>query len=679
MSEPVAAAPQSASQASADLPPALSRWSAQLTLLQPELRPVIGDAAQALASALLPRLRKHGRVQTEPDGFAGIHRRGSPEHLLLTEWALAQEIPLEFLRRAAMSEQFYLQRALRDEPEQHCFTVLLDCGPAMLGSPRLVQLTALILLEQFTVAQSTTSAKPTRPPNVTMRFGCLQSPHEPLVQGFGMAQVRRWIEMRSTEPVTVAHISTWQGVLSRTSYDSENQVTEQLASQQRGSQKRSAKVQRFETVYIVRGSATPSRLFEENDDFDIKASWGRDTQLIDLCVDESLLEARALDIVIRSMQAKPVVRSEVSLTLPSDEEIVTMLRRPLAPRSREARAGAKHVVSDTAARSLNPNVQILIHAGVNRVVVRQASGAVFEYALSKDGLTNEPQRLDKAGETVVAVAYSFTGETQVIVTADMPDIHDPPAEVLSYRNGQQVSAQSFKQLEVRLFNDGTSPVWCDFYSHKKAGFLIDTASACWSLHDQVHWGAKLMFKGHQTIDELIERQRRLQQKVSNGLLTESFVRAPRSRRVNSLHYQLPLLKDDGEPNHSMLGFFYRRNMQEFSIREVFSTVGILGNRGVWYGTHTEGSVVLGLCYLDDDGDLIDRLETPKQAGVVVYALHERRPQVIALRNNRKPLVLADASTLNAVCAIAWEATSNTLVWVEPSEQVHVKRIYDPIR
>ena len=46
-----------------------------------------------------------------PDGFDGITDRGHPDRLLMSQWLLAQEVPLEFARRAAEGELLYLAPA----------------------------------------------------------------------------------------------------------------------------------------------------------------------------------------------------------------------------------------------------------------------------------------------------------------------------------------------------------------------------------------------------------------------------------------------------------------------------------------------------------------------------------------------------------------------------------------
>src|SRR5688500_7739745 len=92
------------------LPPGLEPWGEALGALQPEF-----------VSGLLPMLhgvddlihrRDAGQGDSGPlDGYAGIANRGTPERILISEWLLADEAPMEFLRRASEHELMYLAPA----------------------------------------------------------------------------------------------------------------------------------------------------------------------------------------------------------------------------------------------------------------------------------------------------------------------------------------------------------------------------------------------------------------------------------------------------------------------------------------------------------------------------------------------------------------------------------------
>lgn len=132
---------------------------ARLTRLPPGLRPwgpellKLGVAARRVLGPWLPRIARclqlDGRAVADPlgevDGYDGIAWRGPIERLVLTEWALAEVAPDEFIRRAAMREQAFL-RIHRAEPcRSDRLVVIFDLGPASAGAPRLGFLALLVL------------------------------------------------------------------------------------------------------------------------------------------------------------------------------------------------------------------------------------------------------------------------------------------------------------------------------------------------------------------------------------------------------------------------------------------------------------------------------------------------------------------------------------------------------
>ena len=129
-----------------ELPRALQPWAQELELFPSE-------TASALAP-LLPRLdRLVGPLRAspkwgrgEPDGFDGLSRRGIYDRLLVSEWLLADEAPLEFARRAATGEHAFLKLAQREPQSAPLSLAVFDAGPNQLGAPRLLHLAALVVL-----------------------------------------------------------------------------------------------------------------------------------------------------------------------------------------------------------------------------------------------------------------------------------------------------------------------------------------------------------------------------------------------------------------------------------------------------------------------------------------------------------------------------------------------------
>lgn len=127
-------------------PRALAPWQAALDLFDAEIAGALGPLLPALSLALGPMRASRPEGGGDPDGFSGVARRGSYERLLLTEWLLADEAPLEFARRAAAGEHAFLQIARRAPTRAMTSVALFDAGPDALGDPRVAHLALLLVL-----------------------------------------------------------------------------------------------------------------------------------------------------------------------------------------------------------------------------------------------------------------------------------------------------------------------------------------------------------------------------------------------------------------------------------------------------------------------------------------------------------------------------------------------------
>ncbi len=108
-------------------------------------------------AALLPMLRKLDasigalcghQLAGEPEfvGLEDLRRRGSYQRLLLTEWIYADEVPDEFLRRAAQGEHLFLEPSYRQPKAAQPVYAIFDCGPGQLGAARLIHIVLWIVL-----------------------------------------------------------------------------------------------------------------------------------------------------------------------------------------------------------------------------------------------------------------------------------------------------------------------------------------------------------------------------------------------------------------------------------------------------------------------------------------------------------------------------------------------------
>ncbi|WP_457445801.1 hypothetical protein [Roseateles sp. P5_E4] len=134
-----------------ELPAPLQPWRPWLGWFEPLLADALGQLVRRLAELAGPASANTGRVATEPDGLGDLRLRGTYERLLTSEWLLADEIPDEFLRRAAAAEHLFLAPQLRAIPSERIVVAIFDAGPRQLGAPRLAQLAAWVLLARRAV------------------------------------------------------------------------------------------------------------------------------------------------------------------------------------------------------------------------------------------------------------------------------------------------------------------------------------------------------------------------------------------------------------------------------------------------------------------------------------------------------------------------------------------------
>ena len=127
------------------LPKRLRAWHVLLSLFSEEIAKELGEIILRLSVAIGPI--KHGvlKGKEDPDGFEGLTSKGDIHHLIPSEWLLADEIPHEFDRRAAMGEQLFFKKNQIEHKKGLVSVLLFDSGPMQLGSPKIAHLALLIL------------------------------------------------------------------------------------------------------------------------------------------------------------------------------------------------------------------------------------------------------------------------------------------------------------------------------------------------------------------------------------------------------------------------------------------------------------------------------------------------------------------------------------------------------
>jgi hypothetical protein len=130
------------------LPPALQNWTPWLSWFDTELAELLGDLVLRMAALIGPTYAARRVGGEEPDGLGDIRTRGSYERLISTEWALAEDVPEEFLRRAASFEHLFFTPRLQTPVSERSIVAIFDTGPLQLGAAKLVHVAAWILLSR---------------------------------------------------------------------------------------------------------------------------------------------------------------------------------------------------------------------------------------------------------------------------------------------------------------------------------------------------------------------------------------------------------------------------------------------------------------------------------------------------------------------------------------------------
>lgn len=188
------------------LNPTLRSWASLLSFLEGDLAAAIESLARRLevAMAAAPHSFSEGDM---PDGYDGIDRHGELDHLLLSEWLLAEEEPLEFIRKLALGELSYLHRERVDPQSPTRFVVLADVGPDQLGTPRLAHLAGLVVLARRAEAQG-----------VSLELGLLSDPPGEFQKGQLPELFVAWLRARTATAPTAEDVEAWTATLAPTDH-----------------------------------------------------------------------------------------------------------------------------------------------------------------------------------------------------------------------------------------------------------------------------------------------------------------------------------------------------------------------------------------------------------------------------------------------------------------------------
>ena len=181
-----------------ELPRTLAPWAAQLRIFPPEVALALGPLVRRLAVAIGPFAGNTANEGVEPDGFDGLSRRGPYDRLILSELAVLDEFPDEFMRRAVMGEHHFHRVALQTPVRSRVSAVLFDAGPNQLGSLRIAHIAALIAFARRAAVAS-----------AEFRWGVLQRPDLPWYEEVLGPDVIRLLGLRSALEATTSHCEVW--------------------------------------------------------------------------------------------------------------------------------------------------------------------------------------------------------------------------------------------------------------------------------------------------------------------------------------------------------------------------------------------------------------------------------------------------------------------------------------
>ena len=189
------------------LPPLLQPWAEWLALFPDDLAATLGELLLRLQPLVGPLRRHAARMAVEPAGIGDIVRRGSYDRLLISEWAMADGAPDEFLRRAANGELLFIGPEPANSTTSLRSVALFDAGPAQLGEPRLAHLALFILL-----------ARRAEQAGAEFRWGILQEPGV-LHEEQGVQGVRRLLGARTRAVLDAAGLAEWKATLGDAAFD----------------------------------------------------------------------------------------------------------------------------------------------------------------------------------------------------------------------------------------------------------------------------------------------------------------------------------------------------------------------------------------------------------------------------------------------------------------------------
>jgi len=408
-----------------DLPRPLAPWGTYLSIFPRDLALSLGPVLQRLSSALGPLKVRRAGGDGEADGFDGLARRGPYERLLASEWLLADEAPDEFDRRAVMGEHLFLRIHHPAPGGSRVSVAVFDAGPGQLGSPRIAQLAALIVLARRAEAAG-----------VRFAWGILQDPEAPLYSDVTETGILRLLQARTPHEATDTQVAAWRD--------------------------RVHGWKELDDMWLVgppRLSALPT---------------SRGASVLQVW---DVLDPEVRQVAVKVRRGPGSAPSAVSLELPEDAACVRLLRDPFAAATSPPRR---------LERGLIPASNLVFTANGAKLFARASGGGLVAFSLpnSPRGDAGAPRRYDpRPGEPPVAVGMSGK---RVVVAAARGGVLTP--WFYEKRSGGSPGAAYFSHLSQEggeRFQGAeagdVSPVLQPFFWVGGAAFVLDADGALYRL------------------------------------------------------------------------------------------------------------------------------------------------------------------------------------------------------
>jgi hypothetical protein len=405
-----------------DLPRPLALWGPYLSIFPRDLALSLGPVLQRLSSALGPLRARRASGDGEADGFDGLARRGPYERLLASEWLLADEAPDEFDRRAVMGEHLFLRIHHPAPGSSRVSVAVFDAGPGQLGSPRIAQLAALIVLARRAEAAG-----------VRFAWGILQDPEAPLYSEVTETGILRLLQARTPHEATDAQVAAWRDRV-------------------RGWKE-------LDDMWLVgppRLSALPT---------------ARGASVLQVW---DVLDPEVRQVAVKVRRGPGTAPSAVSLELPEDAACVRLLRDPFAATNSPPRR---------LERRLIPASNLVFAAHGAKLFARAAGGGLVAFPLpnSPRGDAGAPRQYDpRPGEPPVAVGMAGK---RVVVATSRGGVLTP---WYYEKRGSGSPGAAYPSAEGEgLFQDAepgdVSPVLQPFFWSGGAAFVLDAEGALFRL------------------------------------------------------------------------------------------------------------------------------------------------------------------------------------------------------